>query len=96
MGYQSEAELEERLMQKLESQGYERIKLADYDALVENFRKELNALNQSTLDHELTDSEFKRVMNTIDSKLMYASATENVRIVSNKHISNKYFIIVSK
>ena len=35
MGYQSEAELEERLMQKLESQGYERIKLADYDALVE-------------------------------------------------------------
>lgn len=76
MGYQSEAELEERLMQKLESQGYERIKLADYDALVENFRKELNALNQSTLDHELTDSEFKRVMNTIDSKSIYASAKQ--------------------
>lgn len=76
MGYQSEAELEERLMQKLESQGYERIKLADYDALVENFRKELNALNQDTLNHELTDSEFKRVMNTIDSKSIYASAKQ--------------------
>lgn len=76
MGYQSEAELEERLMQKLESQGYERIKLADYDALVENFRRELNKLNQSTLDHELTDSEFKRVLNTIDSKSIYASAKQ--------------------
>ena len=76
MGYQSEAELEERLMQKLESQGYERIKLADYDALVENFRMELNKLNQSTLDHELTDSEFKRVLNTIDSKSIYASAKQ--------------------
>ena len=76
MGYQSEAELEERLMQKLEAQGYERIKLTDYDALIENFRKELNAFNQDTLDHELTDSEFKRVMNTIDSKSIYASAKQ--------------------
>ena len=76
MGYQSEAELEERLMQKLEAQGYERIKLTDYDARIENFRKELNAFNQDTLDHELTDSEFKRVMNTIDSKSIYASAKQ--------------------
>ena len=38
LGYQSEAELEERLMTKLESQGYERIKIEDYEALVENFR----------------------------------------------------------
>lgn len=41
MGYQSEAELEERLINKLTSQGYERIKLNDYDALVDNFRKKL-------------------------------------------------------
>lgn len=76
MGYQSEAELEERLINKLISQGYERIKLNDYDALVDNFRKELNVLNKATLDHELTDSEFKRVMNTIDSKTIYASAKQ--------------------
>ena len=31
LGYQSEAELEERLMTKLESQGYERIKIEDYE-----------------------------------------------------------------
>ena len=41
LGYQSEAELEERLMTKLESQGYERIKIEDYETLVENFRKHL-------------------------------------------------------
>ena len=76
MSYQSEAELEERLINKLISQGYERIKLNDYDALVDNFRKELNVINKATLDHELTDSEFKRVMNTIDSKTIYASAKQ--------------------
>ena len=76
MGYQSEAELEERLMTKLESQGYERIKIEDYEALVENFRKQLNIFNAATLDHELTDSEFKRVMNIVDSKTVYASAKQ--------------------
>lgn len=76
MGYQSEAELEERLMTKLESQGYERIKIEDYEALVENFRKQLNIFNAETLDHELTDSEFKRVMNIVDSKTVYASAKQ--------------------
>lgn len=76
MGYQSEAELEERLMEKLETQGYERVKIADYDALVENFRKQLNLFNKETLDHELTDTEFKRVMNTVDSKTVYASAKQ--------------------
>lgn len=76
MGYQSEAELEEHLMQKLESQGYERIKLLDYAALENNFRKELNRLNKGTLNHELTDAEFKRVLNTIDSKTVYASAKQ--------------------
>ena len=76
MGYQSEAELEDRLMTKLEAQGYERIKIADYDALVENFRNQLNLFNQETLDHKLTDAEFKRVMNIVDSKTIYASAKQ--------------------
>lgn len=69
LGYQSEAELEERLMTKLESQGYERIKIEDYEALVENFRKQLNIFNAETLDHELTDIEFKRVMNIVDEAM---------------------------
>ena len=35
LGYQSEAELEERLMTKLESQGYERIKIEDLRSYIE-------------------------------------------------------------
>lgn len=76
MGYQSEAELEEHLIAKLETQGYEKVKLPDYDTLINNFRKQLEKFNQDTLDHALTDSEFKRVMNTIDSKTVYASAKQ--------------------
>ena len=76
MGYQSEAELEERLMQKLSGQGYERIVINDYDALVANFKKELERLNEGTLDRPLSDSEFNRVMNIIDSKSIYASAKQ--------------------
>lgn len=73
MGYQSEAELKERLMAKLELQGYERINIENYEALVENFRKQLNVFKKETLNHELTDNEFKRVMNIVDSKNIYAS-----------------------
>ncbi len=76
LAYQSEAELEERLIAKLETQGYKRVKLPDYDALVDNFRAQLNLFNKDTLDHELTDTEFKRVMNIVDSKTVYASAKQ--------------------
>ena len=78
LGYQSEAELEERLMTKLESQGYERIKIEDFKGDNHNFQlsKQLNIFNSETLDHELTDSEFKRVMNIVDSKTVYASAKQ--------------------
>ena len=76
MAYQSEAELEERLMAKLESQGYEIVKLKDYDALEDNFRKQLNHFNKDALDHELTDTEFKRVLNSVDSKTVYTSAKQ--------------------
>ena len=34
MSYQSEAELEEHLIQKLISQGYERVILPDYDNII--------------------------------------------------------------
>lgn len=76
MGYTSEAELEERLLQKIVSQGYERIKIPDYDSLLVNFRKQLNRFNQKTLEHELTDSEFSRVLNIIEGKTVYDAAKQ--------------------
>ena len=76
MSYQSEAELEEHLIQKLISQGYERVLLPDYDSMVKNFRTELFTFNRDTLDHPLSDSEFMRVLNIVDSKTVYTSAKQ--------------------
>ncbi len=76
MSYQSEAELEQKLVSQLVTQGYERVVLKDYEALVDNFRKQLNVINSDVLEKELSDTEFKRVLNTVDSKTVYASAKQ--------------------
>lgn len=39
MGYQSEAQLEEQLIEQLKNQNYERIIIEDYDALLDNSLK---------------------------------------------------------
>ena len=49
MSYQSEAELEKQLINKLSSQGYNYIKLEDYKALENNFRVQLNFINNCLL-----------------------------------------------
>ena len=41
MGYQSEAELENKLIEKLKTQGYERVLINDYSELENNFREQL-------------------------------------------------------
>ena len=76
LSYQSEAELEQKLVSQLVSQGYERVILKDYEALVDNFRKQLNVINSDVLEKDLSDTEFKRVLNTVDSKTVYASAKQ--------------------
>lgn len=75
MGYQSESQLEGQLIKKLESLGYEFIKIKDYNKLVENFRKELNIFNKEVLENkELSDVEFKRVMIGLTGKTVYQCA----------------------
>lgn len=59
MPYQSEAELENKLIKKLERQGYEYIKIEDYDGLVDNFRNQIEKFNNI----QLSNSEFSRIMN---------------------------------
>ena len=41
MGYQSEAQLEEKLIQKLGTQDYTRVTINNYDDLVANFRVQI-------------------------------------------------------
>ncbi|MFY0782899.1 type I restriction endonuclease subunit R [Peribacillus simplex] len=75
MGYQPEAQLEKNLHKQLVNQGYKPVKIADYDALLTNFKNQLNQFNEHKLDGQpLTDIEFKRILTLIEGKSIYDSA----------------------
>ncbi|UNK19363.1 type I restriction endonuclease subunit R [Paenibacillus sp. N3/727] len=75
MGYQPEAQLEKSLHTQLVNQGYNPVKIADYDALLINFKNQLNQFNEHKLDGQpLTDIEFNRILTLIEGKSIYDSA----------------------
>ena len=77
MSYQSEAELEKSLLKKLETLGYEIIRVPDYDALIENFRAQINRFNCGVLGGaELSDTEFGRLMNYLTGKSVFQCAKQ--------------------
>ena len=53
--YQSEAQLEKRLIEQLEAQGYERADITGEAELIANLRRQLEALN----DYKFTDNEWR-------------------------------------
>lgn len=64
MGYQSEAELENQLIKQLTVQGYSEVVIADYDALLDNFRIQFNEFNKGKLGGKvLSDKEWDRLLN---------------------------------
>ena len=75
MGYQSEAQLEQQLIQKLNTQGFSIVKISDYDMLEENFKAQFVKFNKEKLqDNPLTEKEWKRVFNEILGKSVFKSA----------------------
>jgi type I restriction enzyme, R subunit len=75
MGYQPEAQLERNLHKQLVDQGYKAVKIADYEALLANFKKQLNIFNEHKLNGQpLTNMEFNRVLTLIEGKSIYDSA----------------------
>jgi len=75
LSYQSEAQLEKNLIEQLVRQGYERVAINDYDALLENFKQQLNKFNEKKLNGQpLTDSEFSRFLTQIEGKSVFESA----------------------
>ena len=74
MGYQSEAQLEEQLIQRLKNQDYELVNIPDYDALIENFKNQFTILNKDKLSKPLTDKEWERIFNEILGKSVFQSA----------------------
>ena len=49
MAYQSEAQLEEQLIEQLKSQNYMQVALPDYDALLANFKVQFEEFNSANL-----------------------------------------------
>lgn len=94
MGYQSEAQLEDQLIKKLESLGYDFVKIRDYDELVENFRKELNAFNKKVLEgKEISDTEFNRIMTQLTGKTVYQCARQlRDKVILDRDDGNRIFL----
>ena len=61
MSYQSEQQLEDNFIAQLQQQQFERIQLNDAQALRDNLRKQLSALNNL----EISETEFRQVRNTL-------------------------------
>ena len=75
MGYQSEAQLENLLIQRLKAQDFNEVKIEDYDRLVENFKEKFSLFNADKLkDNPLTEKEWQRVMNDILGRSVFGSA----------------------
>jgi len=67
--YQSEADMEADLLQRLQAQGYEYITITDEDTLIANLRKQLELLNSIVF----SEAEWKRFFNQC-----LASANEGI------------------
>ena len=83
MGYQSEAELEKQLINQLEGQGYERVEIPDYDALLSNFRTQFGEFNKAKLGNKsLSDKEWDRVLNYMLGRTVFESA----KVMRDKYV----------
>lgn len=75
MGYQSEAQLEEQLIEQLKNQNYDRVIIEDENALLENFKVQFETFNKTALEGKsLTEKEWERVFNHIKGKSIFESA----------------------
>ena len=68
--YESEAQLEQGLLQRLEKLGYERVEIADAAALQANLKRQLEKHNGVTL----SEGEFARVLNHLDKGRVFDRA----------------------
>lgn len=83
MLHQSEAQLEEQLIEQLQKQNYTRVKIPDYDSLVNNFRVQFEKFNEVKLENKpLSDKEWERVLNYINGHSIFESA----KILRDKYV----------
>jgi len=76
--YESEEQLENKFIRRLNAIGYKTVNIRDENSLILHFREVLNQRNSKNLNGEaLTDSEFNRVINEmVGSRTLYEIAEE--------------------
>lgn len=75
--YESEAKLEEKLIDQLVKQGYKKVQIDTVEDLERNFREQTNEHNKFRLEEKpLSDKEFERLMIKISGKGVFQSAKE--------------------
>ena len=75
--YESEAKLEEKLIDQLVKQGYKKVQIDTVEDLERNFREKINEHNKFRLEEKpLSDKEFERLMIKISGKGVFQSAKE--------------------
>ena len=75
--YESEAKLEEKLIDQLVKQGYKKVQIDTVEDLERNFREQINEHNKFRLEEKpLSDKEFERLMIKISGKGIFQSAKE--------------------
>ena len=75
--YESEARLEDRMIDQLVKQGYSKVVIDDVNDLENNFRQQINIHNKVKLKgNNLSDKEFERLMVKISGKGVFQSAKE--------------------
>lgn len=82
MSYQSEAELEQQLIEQLKGQDYSVVNIPDYATLVDNFKVQFEKFNAAKLDKPLTDKEWERILNHLNGKSIFESA----KILRDKYV----------
>ena len=81
--YLSEAELENQLIKQLNEQDYASVELNDYDALLDNFRKQFCKFNAIKLNNkDLSDKEWERLTNYMLGNSVFDSA----KILRDKYV----------
>ena len=75
--YESEAKLEDRMIDQLRRQGYNYIEINDVKELEQNFRNQVNLHNKVELKgKDLSDKEFEKLKIKISGKSIFQSAKE--------------------
>ena len=75
MSYEREYELEDKLIEQLCAQGYDKVVISDEKALYENLRNQLFLHNKEKLNGvPFTDKEFERVLAYLEGKSVFESA----------------------